>query len=400
VQAQKTEATPATAGPLSGITGAIPSIPDVLKPGTAMTAVTPVISDAQSRRVKLLQNILERDEETFKQRQLAEDEREAQQAATTVQAAPRTRTRPKIDRILLSLLLAVIIVVPFFTNAANLTQAPGNQLSAAQNAVAQTIDGIQSNQPVLMAFEYGPTGAGELDDLARTVLRDLIKRGARPVIVSTNAAGAMHAQSLMALFGANANELKLMNRTADKPLTARKDYVVLRYLPGGAAGVRAFTGALLSGGFQQNVIFTADIEGKPSGLNDADIAALKTNPAFILTESQDDVRNWVEQYQAAPSDKPLPIVLLSSASASAVAESYASSAADKHIVGPLVGLRDSMVYQAARQSPDANAAKRADQRWQSIGLGALLASVLILVGLAVNLLRSLRRRKPVDTRTS
>jgi len=400
VQSQKTEASPATAGPLSGISGAIPTIPDVLKPGTAMTAVTPVISDAQARRVKLIQNMLERDEETFKQRELAEDEREAQQAAETVQPAPRTRARPKIDRILLSLLLAVIIVVPFFTDAANLTQAPGKQLSAAQNAVAQTIDAIQPNQPVLMAFEYGPTGAGELDDLARTVLRDLVKRGARPVIVSTNAAGAMHAQSLMALFGANANELKLMNRAADKPLLTRKDYVVLRYLPGGAAGVRAFTGALLSGGFQQNVIFTSDIEGKPSGLTDADIAALKANPAFILTESQDDVRNWVEQYQAGPNDKPLPIVLLSSASASAAAESYASSATDKRIVGPLVGLRDSMVYQAARQSPDANAAKRADQRWQSVGLGALLASVLILVGVAVNLLRSLRRRKPVDTRTS
>ncbi len=400
VQAQKTETAPASAGPLSGITGAIETIPDVLKPGTAMTAATPVISDVQARRVKLIQNILERDEETFKQRQLAEDEREAQQAAATIQAAPRAKPRPKIDRILLSLLLAVVIVVPFFTNAANLSESPGKQLTAAQNAVAQTIDTIQANQPVLMAFEYGPTGAGELDDLARTVVRDLVKRGARPVIVSTNAAGAMHAQSLMAVVGANANELKLMGRTADRPLVPRKDYVVLRYLPGGAAGVRAMTSALLSGGFQQNVVFTADIEGKPSGLTDADIAALKTSPAFILTESQDDVRNWVEQYQAAPNDKPLPIVLLSSASASAVAESYASSATDKHIVGPLVGLRDSMVYQAARQSPDAKALKLADQRWQSVGLGALLASVLILVGVAINLLRSLRRRKPVDTRTS
>lgn len=88
----------------------------------------------------------------------------------------------------------------------------------------------------------------------------------------------------------------------------------------------------------------------------------------------------------------LPIVLLSSVSASAVAETYARSAPDR-ITGPLVGLRDAIIYQDARpQTATANAATM-NARWQSVNVGALMASVVILFGMALNLIRSLRRRR-------
>ncbi|GEM_PF-1211468 len=393
LQQRKAEAASPTAGPLAGIVGAIETIPELTQPGTSLGSIAPVISDAQSKRVKLIQKILAVEEALLQERALSEDEREAKQAAAVGQRVPGARPRPKIDRILISLLLAAIVVAPFFTNvlAPAAPQPPNlSQLSPAGSAVAGTIDALPEGQPVLVAFEYGPTGSGELDDLARIVLRDIIRRKARPIIVSTNPSGALHAQSLMAVLGSKPDELKLMGRGDSQPLVARQDYVVLRYLPGGAAGVRAALNAILTGGFQQSIVFTTDIEGKPTGLTEANLSGLKSNPAFVLTESAEDVRNWVEQYQSAPPNKPLPIVLLSSAGASAAAQAYAQNTADKRIVGPLIGLRDAMVYQAVRQPQPASVQNLTLQRWQSVGLGAMLAATVIILGAAANMIRSLR----------
>src|SRR5262249_37247582 len=158
------------------------------------------------------------------------------------------------------------------------------------------IGSIPADQDVLVAFEYGPTGAGELDDLARTILRDIVKQGAHPVIVSTNPAGALHAEAVMQALATKPDELSLMNR-ADKPLVARQDYWVLPYLPGGAIGVRALLNDVQKSDSSQ-LAFAVDIEGQPSGLTNVSVTTLQRNPAFVLTESQEDVRNWVEQYQA------------------------------------------------------------------------------------------------------
>jgi hypothetical protein len=374
-------------GPLAGISGAIEAIPFAVdSPGT-LAGAAPVITDLQARRVQIIQKVLASEEELLHQRAEAEDELAAQEAV----ARRRVRSGPKIDRLLITLFLAAIVVAPFFTGALNLVVPPDTtKLTDTQQNVASAIDSLPSGQPVLVAFEYGPTGSGELDDLARIVIRDIVKRGARPVIVSTNPSGAMHAQSLMASLGNNPEDLVLMQRTG-KALTARQDYVLLRYLAGGAAGVRALVNAFQSLDVQRQVVFATDLQGKPTGLTDADLASLASNPAFVLTESAEDVRNWIEQYQVR-SGQALPIVLLSSAGASAVAETYARSAPDKHIIGPLVGLRDSIVYRAVRQ-PQPRIQQLEMQRWQSVGLGLLLASVVILLGAAINLIRSLKRRE-------
>jgi hypothetical protein len=240
---------------------------------------------------------------------------------------------------------------------------------------------LQTEQPVLVAFEYGPTGAGELDDMARALLLDIIGKGAQPVIVSTNPSGALHAQSLM----------QELAQAQNPPLVTRQNYFVLGYLPGGAVGVRAFTNALMATDFNAlnvQTTFKVDIEGKESGLTDISIASLRKNPAFILTESAEDVRDWVEQYRSQPPLDPLRIILFSSVSASAVAQTYASSEGGR-IVGPLVGLSDAMIYRAQQHPLQGNEQVFATQRWNSIALAALLASLIILIGAIIAPLRSL-----------
>ncbi len=375
------------AGPLAGIPGALEAIPLVTEPGKVETAVAPAPGDAQIRRVQLIQKILAVEEELLHERALSEEELAAKQAAR--RAKP---SRVKLDRIVITVVLALALITPFFVNTLN-TVPPlaGAPLTPALAGVASAIDSIQPSQNVLVAFEYGPSAAGELDDLARIMLRDIIRRQARPVIVSTNPSGAMHAQSLMASMSVAVDDLVLMGRTG-KSLVPGQDFIVLHYLPGGVMGVRSIANALLGRGLQQQIVFGTDLQGRASGLTEANLVSLRSNPAFVLTENPEDVRNWVEQYQVPLTDKPQPIVLLSSAGASAVADTYARSAPDKHILGPLVGLRDGLIYQGNRQ-PFPSAQKIGDQRWQSIALSTLLASVVILLGTAINLIRSLQRRE-------
>jgi hypothetical protein len=390
--AQRSAAAPAiSTGPLAGVTGAIDAMAGPTQPVSSAGSAALIISDLDARRIKIIQNILGVEEALLQERAMGEEEREAKQAAAGIKPAAPVRSRPKIDRFAITILLALAIVAPFFTGVLNISTLPDTtQLSPVQTSVKDTIEAIPADQNVLVAFEYGPTGAGELDDLARTIIRDIIKHGVHPVVVSTNPTGALHAQSLMQSLATQPNELALMNRT-DKPLLVRQDYWVLPYAPGGAIGVRSLLNAVLKNNASQ-MQFKTDIEGQPSGLTDVSINTMQHNPAFVLTESQEDVRNWVEQYQAAPPNQ-VKLVLLSSAAASAVSQTYANSAADKHIIGPLVGLRDAMSYQAVRQPlPAGKASTLVDQRWQSIGLATLLAALIILAGAAFNVIRGLQRR--------
>jgi hypothetical protein len=114
------------------------------------------------------------------------------------------------------------------------------------------------------------------------------------------------------------------------------------------------------------------------------IISLRSSPAFVLTEAPEDVRNWVEQYRSIPPQNPFPIVLLSSASASATAQAYARSDTSNRIPGVMVGLRDALTYQTIRQPMPAGAA----------GISALLASAVIALGAVLNLIRALTRREP------
>jgi hypothetical protein len=379
---------PPAGGPLSGISGAIVPAAGAL-PGkaTGLRGVAGlIVSDMQARRVKMLENLLTTQEELLRQQMARSDEEIEARAQSAV--FRRTRARFKPDRLLVTLLLVLVIVAPFFTdatnlfsmpNAAALTGAPRARLESVGAAV-DAIGGAQLDAApfALVAFEYGPTASGELDDLARAVLRDLVGRGVRPVVVSTYPSGAIHAYGIMAGLG------------RDRLLTMREDYVMLGYLPGGAAGVRALISALHEPGLQRQFVFGTDIEGRPAALDEAALDSLRTNPAFLLAETQDDVRNWAEQFRVPGTGEGLPLVLLTTASASPAAAAYSQ---EGRITGPLVGLRDALLYQEARGLfATAEAERVAAQRWQSTGLGALLAAVTILIGAALNMIRSLRRR--------
>lgn len=373
---------PPPTGPLSGITEAVFPAP-VVNAGAVPTvkSIESVVTPDQSRRIQVLQNLLSVQDDILTNRI----------DANAIIAVPETPAAPKkgqpslfkLDRFLIAVILAVAVVLPFFTNALSLVPPPSlARLPAAVqsdfNEVTSAVDGLQSGQGVIVALEYAPTGAGELNDLALMLLRDLIKHGARPFIVSTSPAGAMQSALL-------ASKL-----SAESPTAA---IVLVGYLPGGPLGVKGLAEAVSAPGYWRSFAFGSDLNGKALTLTDAEISALQDAPAFVLAETQEDVRTWIEQYRTAT--RAFRVALLTSASAGAAARAYADLPnAQGRLLGPLVSLRDALIYQEMRGLfPNETAATRAAQRWQSVSVGALAASLILLVGVFIGLVSGLRRRR-------
>jgi hypothetical protein len=202
---------PPEAGTLKGMSGVLPVLSSVLPYDAADMAVEGlVVSDAQRRRADQLQgmlNLLAEEEEE----ELADEEDEFEDAARLLfeeeegevvpeedAASPRRRrqARFKPDRLVVTLLLLVALIAPFATDALHLADDPP-ALAGARREAAQAVAALAPDELVLVAFEYSPTAAGELDPLAEAVLRDVLAQRAVPLTISTNPAGALHAEAVL-----------------------------------------------------------------------------------------------------------------------------------------------------------------------------------------------------------
>ncbi|MCC7207293.1 MAG: hypothetical protein IT323_08305 [Anaerolineae bacterium] len=408
-EAKKQGETPSS-GPLSGISDAIIPIADQI-PAAESAVAGMIIDDLEARRVRVLESLLGAQEEQMR-RHLEQDQAEADAAqpagkrARRRRARARHRARFKLDRLIVTVFLALAVVAPFFTDAVNVFAPVAFADLAAEeqariDAIGTAVDLIQPSNPyTLVAFEFRPTGAGEMDDLAVAVLRDVWRRGGVPVVVSTDASGAVHAQSLIARLAHETATLAVTDRLG-QPLIARQDYVVLGFVPGGAAGVRALYDSLEANSFQRQFMLNVDIEGRPAGLDEAAWSTLRGNPVFLLAEGQDDVRNWAEQFRprgdgsavAAAGGSAPRLIVFASVGASAIAQTYAA-ADPARFTGPVIGLRGASLYAERRNLLVGDEdARLAAQRWQSTGLALTAAAVAVLFGAAINGIRTLRRRR-------
>jgi hypothetical protein len=383
-------------GILSSVSGAIDVAPTITNlPTVAIPLATPQATDEQNKRAKIIRSLLELDESAPVESATPDPKAEVRAAAKS--RAALLRAGFKIDRLVISLVLVLVIFAPFMSNAfSNVLPVPTQPDSQSMHdAFVGKLKNVGAGKPILVAFEYGPTAAGELDDLAVLLLQDIFKVKGYPVVVSTNAAGILHAESL----------LSRMHLSSDpnSPLAkAGTDYIVLRYMPGGAAGVHAIANALTgSGDLNTGLLFARDIAGNPTSLTSAVLAQMRTNPALVFAESTDDVRNWAEQYNTSttligaagnvPASQRLSLLLVSTTASAAVAQAYATSSTDStgftRITGPLVGLRDTITYAPGSANPALL------RRWQSVGLTALVGGLIILLGMVANaILRAVRSR--------
>ena len=255
----------------------------------------------------------------------------------------RARSRRKPDRLLLSLLLLVALVLPFFLDVSAWVRLPQASLNEEPFAALEAaMRRLRPRDLVLVGFEYGPTAAGELDALAETLLTRVLLERARPVVISTNPAGILHARDLLATLAQDPLLLARLGRPPDRPLTMPADYVILSYLPGGVVGLRALTATSTEVNALDRGIFAVDLQGNPTGLN---VRFLQVSFDLVLTlaERAEDVRLWVEQVGTVVD---LPLAAGVSLAAEPVARQYVDSG---QLIGLLAGYRDAYSYDRALQ---------------------------------------------------
>jgi hypothetical protein len=385
-------------GPLAGIAGALAplevAIPRSVAPVTGLT-----ITREQQARADRLRHMLDaaadgdvidddlREPEMFPG---GDEEVEAEQAAPRVRS--RRSSRLKLDRVLIALLLLVALIAPFATDVLHFAADPP-ALSGDRLAVADAVNALDAGDYVLVAMEYGPTAAGELDPLAEAVVRDVLAHRAIPLTTGTSIAGALHARAVIAPL--TSDERLLAARSKNETiLEPGQDYYLLGFIPGDASGVRALRGADEDHALTLPSPFTTDIDGETIDLNlniTRDVALI-----VVVGESSDDVRLWAEQMGGAG----VPMVELVTAAIEPLAASYVN---EDGYQGYLAGYRDTRSYDTAQNAetrtpytppddlgfdlPDLDAGQ-----WNSTALGAAVAAGLIALGMIVNLFRALVRR--------
>lgn len=307
---------PATIAP-APLAAGLPSLPDAL-----------TLSESEREKAGILERLLARENSALAP-VAAGLAAEAPDLADRRRAArKRARRRYPVDRLLVALALVAATTAPFFIDDLRLGDLPPARFAAGSaGAVAfERVDRLNSGDLALVAIEYGPSAAAELDPMTAALARHLLLQGARPVLVGGNPIGLLRA----------ANQLEALNRDPDflaqlgrDRLAANRDYYVTRYLTGSLVGVRAFGEA--AGDF-----LLTDIRGQATKL---DIDSLDDfDLIVVVAERGDDARNYVEQIAPLAG---APLVLATGYSAGPAIEPYASTAGAR---GLLVGYQDAYTY--------------------------------------------------------
>ena len=341
---------------LTGVSAGLAPAP--IQAGAPTAVGTVVLSGDQRRRADLLRQLAAAGPETQSPRRLSaieltydtpylpgleEDETSIVHAppAAAPAAKParrsRERRRPPFDRLAIALLVAVAVVLPFVFPPIRIGTLPPSEFAAGSPAAAayEAVERLRPGTLALVIIEYGPAAAPELDGLTDALLRHLFMRAAYPVIIGGNPLALLRAGTLIDAI--NADEAFRERISAPNPLLPNQDYYLIRYLPGGTIGLRAFSEDTAN-------LLLLDIRGQATGL---DVRSLRDFPLLIvISDRADDVRAYAEQI--APLARAQTIAAVSY-SAAPLVEPYLSA---RFAAGPpalsalLVGYADAYTYGA------------------------------------------------------
>ncbi len=376
-------------GTLAGVTGGLPIHEAATRIGDPEIITHIRMPPAQAARVEQLATALDIEDED-----IGDLDAKIEAAIGPAEQPERQRRRVKrrLDRVIIAIVLLAALIGPFFTDALHFADKPSEQLAIEQQTVVSSVAALQPGDRVLVAFEYGPTTAGELNALAEAVLRDILRQRAIPIIFSTNPLGVLNARYVLDNLARDEALLNVLER--DDRLQTGKDYFTLRYISGGAIAIRALSRSEVLG----TLLFSTDSTGEQTDLEIGRVDAEDFALVLVIGETIDNVRDWAEQF-----DIPtlLKFALVTSAT-EPLAQAYVDPLGNLAFAGYLAGYRDTYRYNHLRNQgiiddyevPDDLDAPDPDiSQLHSSTLGILVVSTLMLIGLLFNTLRGLRRRR-------
>lgn len=336
-------------GALAGLQGVLPAVPG-FTPTSKPKAYSIKLhaSEEQQAHAELLEQILA-----------------AETAPVPIESFSTLRTSRSLRWFLAFILFFVLSGVLFirtsiFSMPAGVPHEIGSAIQISQS--------IPEGAPVLVAFDYEPARAGEMEAAAAPMLDQMILlRHPRLTFIATNKTGALLAERLLSgpLGGHN--------------YQSGIQYLNLGYLPGGQLGIRAFA---------QNPRVTSpfDMSLDPAWTSAplSDVASLPQFAMLILiTDNADAARVWIEQTESVRGN--IPFVVISSAQAAPMIQPYYES-------GQLNGLVPGLYGGAIFEQYNAGRPGTARAYWDAYSLGMLLAMALVLGGGLWNLALGLQDR--------
>ncbi|GAB4571700.1 MAG: hypothetical protein Fur0017_21350 [Anaerolineales bacterium] len=233
-------------------------------------------------------------------------------------------------------------------------------------AIAQA---IPENSPVLVAVDYEPSRAGEMEAAAAPLFDNmLLLKHPRLTFVASNESGSTLAERFIT------GPLAVHNYQSGVT------YLNLGYLSGGQMGIRAFA---------QNPASTVsmDIYGQPAWVSQPlqGVTALNQFALIILiTDDADAARSWVEQTQGAR--EAVPLLVISSAQAAPMIQPYYDSG---QVNGMVSGLYGGAIFERQYNNGRPGAARN---YWDAYSIGMLLAMAFVLGGGFVSMALGMRER--------
>jgi len=241
------------------------------------------------------------------------------------------------------LLVAVVGILASPTIGLNIPTLTQPITSSGATRLYNTVQGVSTGNTVLVAFEYGPAEANELNLVAEPILQHLLDQGAHISIVSTRPEGLAMGTGL------------LSHIKAPEEQYTRDDY-----RPGDATGVlQLLTGA-------------------------------DTYPKLILvlTAQPGPLRWWVEQSQLQARGTGTPSIVAGLSAALEPSASPYLDASAGQLGGAISGLSGAAAYETLRGSP-----AQATQRLNALTTGHVAIVGLMILGAIFYALGGLRGRK-------
>lgn len=271
-----------------------------------------------------------------------------------------------LDRRWLYLVLFVAVSLTLIAQPL-LPEAP----SVYTRPVFERIEALSPGDPVLVALDYSPASAPEIEPMALALTRHLLLRGARPVFVSLWPDGDNMLQ-----------RLREQTLAADFPqLREGLDFVALGYKAGGRMVINSLRQEL-------SVMYAADVRGVPLDSLPAlaGVRRLDQLPLIVaLSGGTPGLKEWI-LYGGDPTGTPVA----GGCTGPGVSEFLAYFPGQ--LVGLLAGLKGASEYEAALAEtyPERGFPRRAGR-----AMGPqTVAHVVILVFLILGNLTYLRKRQP------
>jgi hypothetical protein len=307
-------------GPLAGLRGIVPAAAISLSDGVDRTAARLELSKGQRQQSALLRRLTMVDSQNVQ----SEESQDTDSFLTL--------------RMILGLLLLLVVLLGWLIpGAAELLPWDFDPTVPPAAEMVQDVIEANSGRTALVAFEYTPSMAGELDSVALALLADLANSDSPVLTVSQFAAGVPVAEQTAA---------------AVEDL----DSMALGFLPGEATGVRAL-GACLD----QSCDSLAGRE-----LSDEMRAALAdVNLIVVLSADRDSLANWLEQVGTQSDIEILGGVTMA---LGPVARAYLAS---DQIAGLVEGMPVAVAYAGQQATDDDTTAKHLTSltlaQWMVIG---------------------------------